>query len=389
MCVRCGRDAVGGPAVTDSRLRHICVVPLQIIQALSRDAAKVDFDRRNSPSWLSLASRFAAVREALAARRERRAPARSAAQLPAETVGHRSSATAFDDVPLMAFAGAFLGCLMALDLTALGLVPCVASASAAALLCGELLVTRTTGLVADAFFPALYGGTFGGMTPVLRLIGGASDHTVVVTCALFLSLSVVCGLAFFVVALLDARSAVPIGSGYGGRSGAIATVASFLFVQLVGLLGADAGHLLGRAGAIGLEPRAAAIGFLACLGGIVATSLAMRHRLAASAGVAVRTFIASAVALVGMTALCVSDHGDEATLDFYYAGCFLGMSTPDRIRGWLQPVVAAYVLTSLLVVVRAFLPGIGGGLGLAAFVTVALLMAYSRLSLDDRGARGH
>jgi hypothetical protein len=361
-------------------------MPLRIFQAFGH-AAKVGAHQRG-PQWRqSLAAPVSAARDGLAANRE--GQARLPAPRPADAADQVSRGTLFGDVPLMAFAGAFLGCLMALDLSALGLVPCMASAAAAALLSGELLVTRSTGLVADAFFPALYGGTFGGMTPVLRLIEGAPHHSAAMAFALFVSLSVVCGLVFFVVALLDARSATPIACGYGGRSGAIATVGSFLFVQLVGLLGADAGHLLsGRATAIGLEPRAAVVGFLSCLGGIVATSLVMRHRFAASAGAAVRIFIASTVALIGMAVLCASDHGDEGTLDFYYAGCFLGMSTPDRIKGWLQPIVAAYVLTSLLVVVRAFLPGIGGGLGLAAFVTVALLMAYSRLSLDDRQGAG-
>jgi hypothetical protein len=65
-------------------------------------------------------------------------------------------------------------------------------------------------------------------------------------------------------------------------------------------------------------------------------------------------------------------------MDAFYAGCFLGASTLDRLEGCFKPLSGALVLMVLLVPVRAFLPGFGGGLGLAAFIAVMLIIALSR-----------
>ena len=138
----------------------------------------------------------------------------------------RSTDRPLDDAPIAAFAGAFLGCLATECFSVAGTIPCIASAWATAILCGLLLITRTASLFTGAFFPALYGGTFAGMTPIFWLSDSATG-------ALAVALSIVCGLVFFVVAELDSRSAAPIGIGCGGRLGAIAVVASFLFVELV------------------------------------------------------------------------------------------------------------------------------------------------------------
>jgi hypothetical protein len=123
------------------------------------------------------------------------------------------------DAPTVAFAGAFLGCLTTEFFSASGSVPDMASALATALLCGLLLVTRTTCLFAGAFFPALYGGTFVGMTPIVWLSDSASGYSAASTGSLAVALSIVCGLVFFVVADLDSRSAAPIGKGLGADWG--------------------------------------------------------------------------------------------------------------------------------------------------------------------------
>jgi hypothetical protein len=283
--------------------------------------------------------------------------------------------------PIAAFAGASLGCLTTLYLTAFGIVPEIASALATALLCGQLVLTRATSFFPGAFFPALYGGSFGGMTSVLRLIDSASGRSPTLMGALFISLSIVCGLAFFIAAKIDTRSGAPIASGYGGRSGAIATVASLLFVELGWLLGADAEFFHDtRADMFGAEPKSAALACFACIVGLFATLYVLRRQRVASARIAERTFIASAVALIGLITLHVNSPNDPRTLDAFYAGCFLGMSTPDRLKGWIQPVFGAVVLTAVLVLVGAYLPGVGGGLGFAAFVTVAALAVLSRVT---------
>ena len=73
---------------------------------------------------------------------------------------------ALGHAPIAAFAGAAVGCLTTEHFSAFGIVPDIASALATALLCGLLLITRTTCLFAGAFFSALYGGIFVGMTPI-------------------------------------------------------------------------------------------------------------------------------------------------------------------------------------------------------------------------------
>ena len=142
--------------------------------------------------------------------------------------------------PLVAaFAGGFLGCLVTLVLTAIGVMSSLASASTTAALCGAFLITRTARCLSGAFFPALYGGTFGGMTSVASLTHITPSHSVTLTVGLFVALSIVCGFAFLVATRVDARSVVPIASGYGGRLGMIAAVASLFFIDL-------AQRLLGR-----------------------------------------------------------------------------------------------------------------------------------------------
>ena len=312
---------------------------------------------------------FSAADEAL---RHRLGELRSTFLIQKTQAAGRSTNRPFDNAPIAAFAGAFLGCLATECFSVSGTIPCIASAWATAIVCGLLLVTRTASLFAGAFFPALYGGTFAGMTPIFWLSDGATG-------ALSVALSIVCGLVFFVVAELDSRSAAPIGIGCGGRLGAIAVVASFLFVELVLPLGADTSrfHTV-AADAFDIEPRSAIRAFFACLAGIVGTLFVLRQRRMADGSIQVRIFIASAAALVGLIALHADNPDDAPAMDAFYAGSFLGMSTLDRLKGWFQPVSGAVVLIVVLVPVRAFLNGFGGGLGLAAFIAVMLLIALSR-----------
>jgi hypothetical protein len=284
----------------------------------------------------------------------------------------RSTDGFLGDAPIAAFAGAAVGCLATEHFSAFGIVPGIASALATVLVCGLLLVTRTTRLFAGTFFSALYGGSFAGMTPIAWLGGDAAG-------ALAVTLAVVCGAVFFVVASLDSRSAAPIGIGCGGRLGAVAVAASFLFVELIGPLGADTGRLHAvAAGAFDLEPLSAIRAFLVCLVGIFFTLFVLRQPGIADGGVAVRIFTASVAALLGLVVLHFGNPDDLAAIDAFYAGCFLGMSTPDRLKGWFQPISGAVVLIVVLVPVRAYLNGFGGGLGLAAFIAVMLIVCVRR-----------
>jgi hypothetical protein len=279
-----------------------------------------------------------------------------------------------------AFAGAFLGCLATLHLSAFGVVPEIASALVTTLLGGQLLIARSPILLTREFVPAVYGGAFGGMTSVLWLSGIGSDHPIVLAGALFISLSIVCGLAFSAVAVFDAYSGRRFTNGYGGRSGAIATVACVFFVQLAVLCGADDRLFHAAADLADVNLGSLAPIIAACLTGAMVSLLVLRRERVAAADLADKTFVASAIALIGLIVVHRISPTDARLLDAYYAGCFLGMSSRERLKGWIETVLGAVVLASLIIQVRILLPGIGGGLGLAAFVTVAVLVTLKQFT---------
>jgi hypothetical protein len=277
---------------------------------------------------------------------------------------------------IAAFAGAVLGCLTTLYLCAFGIAPGIASALATSLICGQLLILRTSHLPPADFFIAVYGGSFVGMTPLLWRYEAASDRHFMLASALFISLSVVSGLLFGLVAEIDGRWDRRFASGYGGRSGTIAALSSFLFVAAAPLFGAEDRLFRSLSGeALDLDLTSAPLTLAACAVGLFATLTMLRWRSTATANQAERTFVASTLALIGMAILHWNNPADTRLLDAFYAGCFLGMSTPERLGGWFAPLLGPLVLTVVLVLVRTYLPGIGGSLGLAAFVTVMILAA--------------
>ena len=282
---------------------------------------------------------------------------------------------------LAAFAGAFLGCLATLHLSAFGVVPEIASALVTTLLGGQLLVARSTIQLTGELVPAVYGGAFGGMTSVLWVGGIGSDHPIVLAGALFISLSIVCGLAFSAVAVFDNYSGRRLAHGYGGRSGAIATGACVLFVELASLCGAD-GRLFRAARADLADVSLGSLAPLvaACLAGTAVSLLVLRRERVAASDLADKTFVASLVALIGLMVVHLMSPTDARLLDAFYAGCFLGMSSRERLNGWIEAVLGAVVLACLIVWVSIFIPGIGGGLGLAAFGTVAFLVTLKQFT---------
>lgn len=289
-----------------------------------------------------------------------------------------------------AFAGAFLGCLATLHLSAFGVVPEIASALVTTLLGGLLLASRSTMLSARDFVPAVYGGAFGGMTSFHWPGGIGSDHPFMLAGALFISLSIVCGLAFGASAAFDVRSGHRFTHGYGGRSGAIATVACVFFVQLAVLCGADDGLFhAARADLTDFNLGSLAALVAACLTGTTVSLLVLRRERVAASDLADKTFVASAIALAGLIIVRRISPADALPLDAYYAGCFLGMSSRELMKGCIETMLGAVVLASLVIQVGIFLPGIGGSLGLAAFVTVAVLVTskqFTRFVLPVNGS---
>ncbi len=282
-------------------------------------------------------------------------------------------------VPLASFAGAFLGCLATLHLSTFGLPPALASAAATLLFCAALIAAPTKNLVPTTFSSSAYGGSFSGMTPIATLSDSVARSGLPVDIS-FLMLSIFCGLVFFCVCAVEVRTRTVLLRGYGGRFGALAALGSFLFLSLAQLLGAD-GMPLGVARIEDFDKNAvdSLVIFALCATGMLASLLALRLPRVANSGRAVRIFVSATVAFAGLAALQYVRPGDTCLADAYYAGCFLGNSSPQRLRGSLQPVIAAAVLTVLLVKASAVLPAVGGSLGLAAFLVVAVVDVVSRL----------
>jgi hypothetical protein len=228
-------------------------------------------------------------------------------------------------------------------------------------------------------FTAIYGGAFAGMTPVVWFSANAPAPSFLQLSMLFAALAIASGFAFCIVAAIDKRAARPLAFGYGGRAGAIAAVACFVFVELASLAGAD-DTLFRSARADVLDANPTALTFVACLIGTFAVLLPLRGQGMKSAKTADRIFLGATIALIGLIGLHVSGLNDASTLDAFYAGCFLGMSTPERLKGRIETVMAAMVLAALLVQVKRFLPGVGGSLGLAAFLTVAVVVALNQIA---------
>jgi hypothetical protein len=85
----------------------------------------------------------------------------------------------------------------------------------------------------------------------------------------------------------------------------------------------------------------------ACLTGTTVSLLVLRRERVAAADLADKTFVASAIALVGSIVVRRISATDARLLDAYYAGCFLGMSSRERLEEWIETVLGAAVLASL------------------------------------------
>jgi len=280
-------------------------------------------------------------------------------------------------VAAAAFAGAFLGCLATLCLCALGVQPAVASAMATVVLCVFLLLTGTANLLPSVFFASLYGGSFGGMTPIAAVTESVARSGLPVD-ASFVLLAVFCGVAFCVAAVIDLRMQGLV-RDYGGRLGGLAAIASFLFIVLAPRLGADSEFFRVASIEVFDEPGEAPLIYAACAAGMLATLFALRRLPAVSARRADRIFIAATVALIGLALLDQDRPNQRCLLDAFYAGCFLGMSSPKLLKGPYQLSVAALVLTVVLLQSSTILPAVGGSLGVAAFVTVVGLELAGRM----------
>ncbi|WP_257167405.1 hypothetical protein [Bradyrhizobium sp. SRS-191] len=272
---------------------------------------------------------------------------------------------------LVSFAGACLGCFATLHLSALGLPPALASAAVTVVLCAGLVIASSGNLAATTFTSSVYGGSFSGMTPIAQLSDSVARTGLPQESSLYL-LSIFCGLLFCIFTAIEVQRRVVLLEGYGGRLGVLAAFGSLLFVTLGPSLAGQGDTLhLAHLTQFDQELDGSLEILAACLAGTFLTLFVQRLPHVADAGRAARTFVSATLAFAGMAIMQALWPDQRCLVDAYYAGCFLGMSSPQRLSGPLQPIVAALTLAVVLVQASTVLPMVGGSLGLAAFIAVA------------------
>ncbi|GLH79143.1 hypothetical protein SSBR45G_40520 [Bradyrhizobium sp. SSBR45G] len=272
---------------------------------------------------------------------------------------------------LVSFAGAFFGCLATLHLSALGLSPALASAAVTVVLCAGLVVASPDNLAATAFSSSVYGGSFSGMTPIGQVSESVARTGLPPEASLYL-LSIFCGLLFCMLTAVEIQRRVVLLQGYGGRLGVLAAIGSLLFVTLGPWLAGQGESLhLAHLNQFDQELGGSLAILAACLAGTFLTIIIQRLPHVAEAGRAARTVASATLAFAGMAVMQALWSDQRCLVDAYYAGCFLGMSSPQRLSGPLQPIVAALTLTAVLIQASTVLPMVGGSLGLAAFIAAA------------------
>jgi hypothetical protein len=282
--------------------------------------------------------------------------------------------------------GALVGCLVTLVLVHFGMLVGIASALATAGICCLLYLMpkekrQRVGLVA----PAAYGGSFAGMTNFAGFdVDIQLDRVLLV--ALVVGLSVVTGLAFFFVSRIDKVSATPVGHGFGGRLGTVAALATMVFVLIVSIIGpAHWSVSWGDFGNIHLGAATLAAGLGAALVGAVGTAKLLRETFKPEAFHGTRILAASVFALTGLIVLNLL--GWTGVVATFYAACFLGMATPKILKSYWTLAWACIPLVVIVQVVTAVLPGMGGGLGLSAFLAVSFMVAVSAVLHISVGGR--
>lgn len=268
-----------------------------------------------------------------------------------------------------AFFGAFVGCVLTSALLLWDMNAAVASALVTAMLCGMLamLGQQRFSVVLPA---AIYSGSFAGMTDVVKGYSGLRPITLFATVCIGLGLFA--AIVFTAVLRYDKSTRSPIGAGFGGRLGAVAAIASFAFVQLLGAFGFSSAYF--QPGVIEdfhFKFLSALVSFVFCSLGGLTTAWILRGKLSVK-GAAVRIAVASgwAFGVMGTLQLLRIPY----VIPAFYAGCFLGMASSLILSGWVRWIAGLAILVMVLPIINLVIPHLGGGLGLAAFLSVAVVV---------------
>lgn len=283
--------------------------------------------------------------------------------------------------------GALIGCLVTLVLVHyFGVRVGIASALATAGICCLLyLVPRgkrqNIGLIA----PAAYGGSFAGMTNLFNF--GLDTHLDrMLLVVLLIGLSAITGLAFFLVSRIDKVTETPVGHGFGGRLGTVAALATMLFVLVVSVIQPEHWSVAwGNFGNIHYDIATVVAELAVALVGAIGTAKLLREVFKPEVFHGTRILAASVFALAGLIFLNLL--GWTSLVAAFYAACFLGMATPKILKSYWVMALACLPLVTIVHVVAAVLPGMGGGLGLSAFIAVSLMVVASSILHTSVGGR--
>lgn len=263
---------------------------------------------------------------------------------------------------------AALACAATFLLAGVGLDANLASAAGTLGACLGLRMATRAPLTLDVAVAA-YGASFVGMTRIFWL-----DSLAAILLA-GLGLCAAAVLAFVLLARHDCAER-PVARGCGGRLGTVAALASLGALQALGLMGIDVAAFAPGAAAAGGTPLFGTL--VPSVIGASATVLAMRRTSRADEPAA-RVIAAVAVAGLGLGAMLLVLPPGHGALAAFYAGCFLGMCTRERLFGRLDLLAGCTLLVPALALVGRVMPGVGGGLGLAAFIAVLATLALKWL----------
>jgi hypothetical protein len=296
--------------------------------------------------------------------------------------GKRTSWFDWRDRPLRsAWVGASLGCIVTLAIAQLGLSTAITSAIVTLVVCWVVDSLKMT--VAAGFYASVYGGSFAGMTDVNLFRGvGAPEHWQIQAIA---AVCVVVGGFFALIYHLDRTAKTPLAGGFGGRLGAIAFTGTCAALLAAHVFGADVTAYMGVPSVTVISMNLWALKALVAAFGAVATLKLLRSKNELSP--AKKIIFATTFATVGLSCLYVLSQGDGSLMGAFYAGCFLGMSAPERIPSAKWAVLGGLAIVPFLWLTAGLAPGVGGGLGLSAALAVAVLAATKHLVASSKAPK--
>jgi hypothetical protein len=231
---------------------------------------------------------------------------------------------------------------------------------------------------------AAFCGTFAGMTSFFAFF--RAPASLGFSILIYLCIALVTGFLYASIMYFEHRLPKRCLSGYGGRLGAIAFVGSAACLLTTGLLirlsSSDFQVVVLKDSAVFSEKAPLALILVSALGSFFTRVLAkeINSTIPGLDGV----LSASACGFVGgIVFLFVPALGPAASL-YWYAGNFAGMSSISILDSHARILLAGGITGVFLAGLHCYGSGIGGLLGLSAFLAVIVLKVFSAVCASGR-----